>query len=151
MVPLTSSPKLARFYHFFKTYGTARLNGLDESYFLDLDEREKNEAWDFLVESGLSKETLDGLFLLDRERAIGLIKDALASPMEISSYSAEQKEMEALRLSMLKYLSDVSPAEEYIDAMCEFARSKFEEVRAVFAQFCLRRKRHMMPWRHLRQ
>ena len=134
MIPLTTNPKLARFYRFFETYGTERLNGLDESYFVDLNENERKEAWDFLVKSGLSKEAIGGLFVLNRDRAIALIKDAVASPIDASSYPAEQREMESARLFMLQLLNDSSPSEKYITAMCEFANSEFEDVRALFAQ-----------------
>lgn len=134
MMPFTTSPRLVRLCQYFDSYGAQRLNGLDESYFRGLDENERSEAWDFLVKFGLSKDTIDGLIILDRERAIALIKDAVASPVGSSPYPAERREVETARLSMLKCLNDICPENGYINAMCKFASSEFEEVRALFAQ-----------------
>lgn len=130
----TSNQKLGPFYRFFETYGTERLNGLDESYFRDLNASEKEEAWNFLIKRGLSEETIKGLYLLNKERAIEVIVGSLALPMEISPYPAEQEERERTRLSMISYVNSVDPDERYIAAMCDFALSKFESVRSLFAQ-----------------
>ena len=40
-----SKSKLEKFYAFFQTYGTERLNGLGESYFVGMNDDEKEEAW----------------------------------------------------------------------------------------------------------
>lgn len=130
----TSNQKLEPFYRFFETHGTERLNGLNESYFRDLNAGEKEEAWNFLIKRGLSEETIKGLYLLDKERAIGVIARSLTSPMETSQYPAEQEELERTRLSMIGYVNSVDPDERYIAAMCDFALSRFESVRALFAQ-----------------
>lgn len=128
------SGKLEPLYRFFETYGTDRLSGLNESYFRDLNASEKAEAWNFLMKRGLSEETIKGLYLLDKDRAITVMSESLALPMEVSSYPAEQEELEKARLLMISYVNSVDPSEEYIAAMCDFARSKFESVRALFAQ-----------------
>lgn len=134
MISTPNQKKLEPLYRFFETYGTERLNGLDESYFLGLSASEKEEAWNFLMKRGLSEETVKGLYLLDKDRAIEVIARSLASPMETSPYPAEQEELERTRLSMIGYVNSVNRDERYIAAMCDFARSKFESVRALFVQ-----------------
>lgn len=134
MITSPANKKLEPFYRFFETYGTERLNGLSESHFHDLDASEKAEAWNFLMKRGLSDETIKGLYLLDKDRAIGVMSQFLAAPMDTSPYLAEQEELEKARLLMLGYMNDAVPSEESIAAMCEFGRSKFKSVRALFAQ-----------------
>jgi hypothetical protein len=128
----TSNPE--RFYRFFESYGAERLNGLDESYFLDLTASEKDEAWDFLATFELGEETIKGLYILDKGRAIALIKKALTLPMKRSLYPAEREAIERCRLLIIKYINGVEPDERYIAAMFEFANSEFEDVRAELTQ-----------------
>lgn len=126
---------LERFYNFFKTYGTERLNGLDESYFVELNKNEKEEAWEFL-ENGFSKSTerIKGLFILDKFRAVDLFKKALAAPAEDSPHPEARQESESSRLLMIRYINSIEPEEKYINAMAEFAKSEFEEIRGQFAR-----------------
>jgi hypothetical protein len=130
-----SSSKLERFYDFFGTHGTERLNGLDESYFSGLDADEKEEVWNFLKNNfSRSAERINGLYILDKFRAIVLFKQALEQPIEKSAFSAERQELESARLLMLRYVNSVEPDEKYVAAMSEFACSEFKSVRAEFAQ-----------------
>lgn len=129
-----SSPRLKRFYGFFETYGTVRLNGLDESYFRDLSDWEREEAWNFLVKNAvLSEEAIKGLYILDKERAIKLFKDVIATPLMNTESITERKELEVSRLVLLNYINNVEPDVKYVNAMCDFANSAFEEVRSLFA------------------
>ncbi|MDK6079996.1 hypothetical protein [Massilia varians] len=126
---------LSRFYRFFETYGTERLNGLDESHFYGLSANEKEEAWDFLKNSrALSTERIRGLYLLDKARAVELFKQLVAAPLKESEFPAERQAAENSRLAMLSYIYSVDPEETCVSAMCEFANSEFSRVRAAFAQ-----------------
>ena len=50
---------LKRFYEFFELSNLERYRGLDESYFSNLSELEKQEAWDFLTRNRrLSEDTI---------------------------------------------------------------------------------------------
>ncbi|NRR34126.1 hypothetical protein HSX11_28530 [Oxalobacteraceae bacterium] len=136
MMTPASNKKLAQFYNFFETYGTERLNGLSESYFIDLDEDEKKEAWNFLKDGfWLSSERITGLYIMDNVKAIDLFKEIIDLPMASSPYPAEQREMESNRLLMLRYINRMEPEEKYFSAMSEFSHSEFERVRAEFAQY----------------
>lgn len=136
MMNPTSNPKLERLYHFFKTHGTERLNGLDESYFFDLHQSEKEEAWNFL-RNGVpsSYEHIKGLYALHPDRALQVFKAAIGIPMEISSYESEREQLESSRLLMLSYITAIEPEEEYINAMVDFSNSEFPDIRGQFAQF----------------
>jgi len=132
---IASSPALRRFYDFFETYGAERLNGLDESYLAPLTSAEREEAWKFLAKDvALSEEAIKGLYILDKVRAIRLFKDVLAVPVDISEYPAERKELEVNRLLLLAYINSVEPDEKYVNALCEFSNSEFEDVRGLFAR-----------------
>lgn len=127
--------KLESLYKFFETYGTERLQGLDESYFADLNESEKEQAWNFLKEGfSLSDERIRALFILDQVRAIELFKEALSLPVRSSQFAAEREAIERNRLLMVNYINGVEPTQKYIEAMSEFARSEFPKIRAQFAQ-----------------
>lgn len=127
--------KLEKFYAFFQTYGTERLNGLGESYFADLNPNEKEEAWSYLLDGfSLSSERVIGLYHLDKFRAVPVFKEAISHLMAQSPYPAEQQAIELNRLLMIQFINTVEPDEKYLSAMCEFARSEFEDVRAEFAQ-----------------
>lgn len=129
------TPKLARFYGFFTTYGRERLDGLDRSYFEGMAEEELEEAWRHLANRRfLDEESAYGLWLIDWERAVELFKRALAEPMETSLYPAERDAIERARLQLLAYVSSVEPDRDYVDAICGFANSEFEDVRAQFAR-----------------
>jgi hypothetical protein len=129
--------QLSRFYQFFKTSGTERLNGLDESYFVDLTEGEKQEAWSFLSQGdSFSEESIKGLYILDKIRAISLFKKMLASPIKDSPCPDQRQDSERSRLLLLAYVNSVEPDEKYIDTMSEFANSEFADVRGQFAR-CL--------------
>lgn len=130
-----SKSKLEKFYAFFETFGTERLNGLDESYFAGLTANEKEEAWNYLLDGfSLSSERIIGLYNLDKFRAVPVFKEAISLPMARSPYPAEQQSIELNRLLMLTYIYSVEPDAKYISAMCEFAKSEFGDVRAQFAQ-----------------
>lgn len=131
----TSNLKLERFYHFFETYGTERLNGLDGSYFADLNQNEREEAWNFL-KNGVpsSYEHIKGLYTLDPKRAIPVFKAALAIPMETSPYESDREQLESSRLLMLDYITSIEPEEIHINAMAEFSNSEFPDIRAQFAR-----------------
>jgi hypothetical protein len=62
---------LAELAAFFQPYGTKRLDGLDSSYFVDLNAHEKEEAWEFL-KAGFwsSTERIKGLYILNPHRAL---------------------------------------------------------------------------------
>lgn len=134
---LTTSKKLERLYLFFESQGTERLNGLDASYFADLDDSEKKEAWNFLAKDfSSSLDAIKGLFLLDSAKAIVLFKQEIETPLATSPYPATRQAIEENRLSLISYVNSVEPARQYIDAMSEFAHSEFPRVRAQCAQ-CL--------------
>lgn len=135
MINSISNSKLDRFYHFFETYGNERLNGLDESYFIGLNQSEKDEAWNFLKDGvPTSYERIKGLYVLDQARAIPLFKTAVALPMEPSPYASEREQLESSRLLMLSYINSVEPEEKFINAMIAFANSEFPDIRAQFAR-----------------
>jgi hypothetical protein len=135
MMAAKSGSKMAEFYGFFEKFGTERLNGLGESYFVDLSDSEKEEAWKFLQDGfESSAERITGLYNLDKARAVPLFKEAIELPLGSSPYPAEQKAIESNRLLMLRYINSVEPDKKYITAMCEFSKSQFEDVRTEFAQ-----------------
>lgn len=131
----SSSATMAAFYSFFETFGTERLNGLGESYFIGMTDSEKEEAWNFLLRGfASSSEKITGLYHLDSIRAVSLFKEAIALAIPAPQYPAEQKTIESNRLLMLRYINNVEPNEKYVTAMCPFSRSQFEDVRTEFAQ-----------------
>lgn len=131
----TLNPKLAPIYGFFEKYGTERLNGLDPSYFLALNESEKEEAWNFLSDGfALSAERIHALYNLDKIRAVSVFKKAIEVPIAASPYPAERKAMEECCLLMLRYINSVAADEKYVAAISKFAESEFWQVRAQFAQ-----------------
>ena len=132
---VTDDSKLSRLYEFFETYGTERLNGLDRSYFEDMTQEEQAQAWDFLLHGFPdSVDNINGLYLLDKARAIELFKVALDAPAPPSEFPAERKETEINRLLMLRFVTNADDDSRYLAMLAEFARSEFEEVRAQFAQ-----------------
>lgn len=134
MMTSTSSKELSQLYEFFETYGTGRLNGLDEIYFLDFNEGEKEEAWNFLKKGFLlSADCITGLYLLDKLKAVAMFKKAFDLPTESSPYPAERQALQRDRLLMLKYINSVDPEEKYLAAMNQFAKSEFSKIRAEFA------------------
>jgi hypothetical protein len=130
-----SNAKLTRFYRFFETYGRERLDGLNESYFAELNQTEKEEAWNFL-EGGVpsSYEHIKGLYLLDRDRAIQLFSKALALPIEQSQYLSEREQLESSRLLMLSYINCVEHDPKIMKEMTEFAKSEFSHIRGQLAR-----------------
>lgn len=129
------SQKLAPLYAFFETYGMERLHGLSESYFFDLDDDEKEEAWKFLEDRFyLSVDCITGLYMLDPIKAVDLFKKTIDFPVAVSEIPAERRAMENNRLLILSYINGVDPDEKYVAAMCELAKSEFSEVRGRFAR-----------------
>jgi hypothetical protein len=138
---LNSNPRLARFYRFFETYGAERLNGLDESYFVGLNEFDKEEAWNFLLQGeSLSEERINGLYLLNDVRAVDLFKEILASPIKDSPYSAQRQFFEYQRLTLLGYVNNADPSTKNIVEMTKYSDSEFPKIRAKFAQVLPLRK-----------
>jgi hypothetical protein len=132
---ISQSKNLARFYQFFHTQGTERLNGLDKSYFIELMPSEIEEAWQYLKSNfTVSTERINGLFILNKVRAAHLFKEAIEAPIEVLPFPEAQEELEKARLLMLRYIYAVEPGRQYIDAMCKFSQSEFEHVRGQFAQ-----------------
>ena len=131
----TSNAKLARFHRFFETHGRERLDGLDESYFAELTQTEKQEAWNFL-EAGVpsSYEHIKGLYLLDRDRAMQLFSKALALHIEQSQYPSEREQLESSRLLMLSYINCVEHDPKIMKEMTEFAKSEFSGIRGQLAR-----------------
>lgn len=71
-----------RFLDFFSLAGTARLDGLDSSYFDAMTRDERSRAYDFLlarVEKGGTGESINGLFLADPDRAAVDVTSLLAA------------------------------------------------------------------------
>lgn len=135
MINSTSNPRLDSFYRFFETYGTERLNGLSESYFIGLNDNDKEEAWNFLRDGfSLSADRITGLYILNKSRAVDLFKNAVALPIESSPFPAEQQAMESNRLLMLRYINSVDSDDEYVAAMSDYANSQFPAIRAEFAR-----------------
>ena len=120
---------------FFQSYGTERLDGLDASYFVDLNTQEKEEAWEFL-KAGFwsSSERIKGLYILNRHRALALFKATLAQSMADSPYPSARKEIESSRLMMLEYVCETESDRNHIESVTMFAKSQFESVRTQFAQ-----------------
>lgn len=132
---VTDDSKLSRLYKFFETYGTERLNGLDRSYFVEMTPEEKARAWDFWLRGFPdSVDNINGLYLLDKVRAIELFKDALETPAPPSDFPAERKETEINRLLMLRYVTNWDDDPRFLAMLAEFSRSEFEDVRTQFAQ-----------------
>lgn len=129
-----AAANLAPFYRFFETYGSERLNGLNESHFQGLSDAEREEAWRFL-EDGFEKseERIAGLYKLDARRAVALFKKALQLHVEPSPYAASRESQEMCRLLLLRFVNSVEPDRKYVDAMTQFANSEFKNVRAQFA------------------
>lgn len=131
----TLNPKLAPIYGFFEKYGTERLDGLDPSYFLTLNQSEKEEAWSFLADGfASSAERINALYNLDPKRAVEDFRRAIDVPAETSPYAGERKALEECRLLMLGYINSVEPDQKNIAAINEFAGSEFEDVRTQFAR-----------------
>lgn len=129
-----SKGNLAPFYQFFETYGSHRLDGLNDSHFQGLSDAEREEAWNFLKDRfEASDERISGLYKLDPSRAVALFKEALNHPIEPSPYAASRESREMCRLLLLRFVNNVEPDRKYVDAMTEFAGSEFEDVRAQFA------------------
>lgn len=125
------SPKLERLYTFFNTFGRERMDGLDRSYFRDLSPAERAEAWDFLTEGFAdSVDKINGLYLLDKMRAIGEFKIALDEQAAESACAANQIN----RLLMLRYVTNADVDPRYIGMLADFARDQSEDVRVQFAQ-----------------
>lgn len=130
----SSNPRLARLYAFFDEKGPARLQGLDESYFSDLNQAEKNEAWNFLKDKfWLSSDCITGLYLIDPLKAVELFKGRLAEPSPSSHYAALQEALEENRLLMLSYISKSELDDKYCSLLIQFSESKFSKIRAQFA------------------
>lgn len=124
----------APFYQFFETYGSERLNGLNESHFAALSAAEKEDAWNYLRPGfETSDERISGLYQLDSSRAVALFKEALKQPMASSPYAASREAIQSSRLLLLKFVHSVERDTQYVDAMTEFAGSEFENVRTLFA------------------
>jgi hypothetical protein len=131
----TSNPKLALIYGFFEKTGTERLQGLDPSYFVGLNEEEKEEAWNFLSDRfASSTDTISGLYYLDQKRAVAAFKVEIEVPIAPSPYPDQRESREECRLLMLQYINSVEPDEKYVAAINEFARSEFKQVRTLFAK-----------------
>lgn len=131
----TSNPKLAPIYDFFKKTGSERLQGLAPSYFVGLNESEKEEAWNFLSHRfASSTDTINGLYYLDPQRAVAAFKKEIETPIAASPYRDQRKFREECRLLMLQYINSVEPDAKYVSAMNEFASSEFKQVRTLFAQ-----------------
>jgi hypothetical protein len=132
---LKSPSRLARCYDFFNTVGAARLDGLNESYFVGLTKEEKETAWIFLQENFTrSSDRIKGMYILDASRAVNEFKKAIAIPIDQVKFIEEQKQLESSRLSMLKYVNLLEPDERWLAAMCDFAFSNFAEIRGEFAR-----------------
>ena len=110
------------------------MQGLDQSYFSDLNQDEKIEAWNFLQEKfWLSSDCITGLYLIDPSRAVELFKDILSLRAPTSPHAAMQEALEDNRLLMLSYINESDSDEEYIDSLIQFSESKFPRIRAQFA------------------
>lgn len=69
-----------RFLDFFSMHNKERLDGLSECYFAEMTREERNRAFEYLldrVKTGGSDESVNGLFIIDAERASPLIKQFL--------------------------------------------------------------------------
>jgi hypothetical protein len=77
------NPAYQRFLDFFELWGTARLDGLDYTYFEPMTPAERGQAYDFLmhrlvnIEKGGSNESVNGLFRADEARALVELKAML--------------------------------------------------------------------------
>lgn len=126
---------LGPFYQFFEAYGSERLDGLNEGHFAGLTTAEKEEAWNYLKDGfERSDERISGMYKLDPSSAVALFKEVLKKPMESSPYAASREAIEENRLLLLKFVNSVEPEQQYVDAMTEFSRSEFENVRFLFAK-----------------
>lgn len=126
---------LGPFYQFFETYGSARLDGLNESHFSGLTSVEKDEAWNYLRDGfENSDERISGMYRLDPSRAVALFKEALEKPISSSPYAASREAIEESRLMLHNFVNSLEPDKRYVDAMTEFSRSEFENVRFLFAK-----------------
>jgi hypothetical protein len=133
---ISHSQGLARFYAFFNSHGTERLNGLDESYFYGLSDQDRAEAWNFLEKDfEFSVDSVTGLYLIDKNRAVDLFKNKIQQPIDPTLYAEDRRELECNYLLMLRYIFIVDHNETYIQMMNPFAGSEFKNVRAKFTQF----------------
>jgi hypothetical protein len=136
MINLPLTPGLAKLHHFFQDRGMERLNGLDKSYFYDLNDEEKVQAWNFLSDNfKYSSDKTTGLFLLDPEKAVTLFKDEVQTPLERTEYKDQFRIQQENKILMLHYILLLDFNEKYIKMMDQFGKSEFEEVRTLFAQF----------------
>jgi len=129
------SEPLLKFYAFFEKSGTARLDGLDRSYFNGMNEADRQEAWHFLESDfASSQDAITGLYLLDTDKAVALFKTEINAPMPASPYAATRRQLESNRILMLRYIYKVDRNPIFIEAMTEFSNSEFEEIRGEFAE-----------------
>jgi hypothetical protein len=132
----STSPRLARFYAFFETTGLARLDGLDASYFRDLTDSEKEEAWNFLEKNlKFSVDSTCGLYLINPERAVEQFKEQVRQPLDEGLYMEDRRELEENRLLMLHLILSREPSPEYAEILTDFSASEFGESRAKFAEY----------------
>lgn len=130
----TDSEPLAKFCAFFEKVGAKRLAGLDESFIHGMNEAHRAKAWAFLEkEFSRSSDSITGLYLLDRVRAVAKFKAELTSLHPADRHPALRRMLESNRLLMLRYINEVEAEAGYIDSMTAFAESEFEEVRGEFA------------------
>lgn len=126
---------LAKFYSFFDKTGTERLSGLDQSYFDEISEADRQEAWNFLVtDFARSPDAITGLYLLDSAKAVALFKVEIDTPMPTTPLSALRRMLASNRLLILRYIAKLDPDPIYINAMKAFANSEFKEIRGEFAR-----------------
>jgi hypothetical protein len=131
----SASPRVAAIQGFFEKTGSERFQGLDSSYFVGLNETEKEEAWNFLsYRFATSTDTINGLYYLDPKRAVAAFKKEIEAPIEFSQFRDEREFEEECRLLMLQYVYAVEPNEMYVAAINKFANSESKRIRALFAQ-----------------
>ncbi|WP_137173452.1 hypothetical protein [Massilia sp. HP4] len=126
---------LKRFYEFFEKNDSERYRGIDESYFANLNELDKQEAWSFLEKSRkLSEDSIRALHILDKVHAVDIFKKVISQPLVKSQYPTQRFEAERCRLLMLSYILEVCAKRQYFLEATVFSNSEFEEVRAGFAE-----------------
>jgi len=135
MAGLMLASPLARLHAFFESTGSERMQGLDETYFIGMNESEKRKVWDFLKDRfDRSSDRIVGLYLLGPLQAVELFKKAVASPIPETPYAATRRDLEGNRILMLRKIVEIEPLPEYLEAINEFSYSQFTGVRAAFAR-----------------
>lgn len=124
---LNYSPAYQHFLDFFKLTERERLEGLDKSYFSEMTEEEKNDAFEFLKSQPdfeCFSETLYGLYLCNQEKAINLFKDLLKKEIKVYEIQRDNDLELHGRVFMAGYVCNIEPTKTNINNLVSIDVSK---------------------------